>query len=182
MSRSTSTRARRRAWRRGAGWFASSVAVVVGMVALATGYLVQSTPEDRTPQPLTVGGAYVVGERVAFVGDLVVYGTPSDGERPTLDELGCQVTEGGGPLSTRQARREDRIVVDGRGLVPLVSWPGRPGYGLVCAGPAAAAAAPLVVVPGATSRELVPLAGYSLAALLCPLGVVGLLMLRTSRD
>ena len=115
-------------------------------------------------------------------GDLVVYGSPDEGGRPDLQEMGCAVTEGGGPLSVERAAQEDRVVVDGFGQVPLVSFPGRPGYGLVCTGPAAAAAAPLFVVPGATSRELVPLAAYSTAALLVPVGAMGLLMLRAGRD
>jgi hypothetical protein len=92
------------------------------------------------------------------------------------------VTEGGGPLSVERAAQEDRVVVAERGQVPLVSFPGRAGYGLVCTGPAAAAAAPLFVIPGANSRELVPLAAYSTAALLVPVGAVGLVMLRSGRD
>lgn len=159
----------------------SVLSLATGAGAAVVGWHVQTTPEDRTPVPLAVGEVLTVGERVSFVGDLVVYGG-SDGERPTLDELGCQVTDGGGPLSTAAAASEGRIVVDGRGLVPLVSFPGREGYSIACSGPAAAAAAPLYVVPGATSRSLVPLGGYSVAALGLPLGAVGLLMLRASSD
>lgn len=180
--RDPSSRAGRAAAYRRAGWVASTLALLLGLVVAGAAYVVQVTPEDRTPVPLGVGEAFVAPDREWLVGDLVVYGTPPEGDRPDLDELGCQVTEGGGPLSTRAARLEDRIVVAGEGLVPLVSFPGRPGYGLVCAGPAAQASAPLFVVPGASSRGLVPLAGYSAAVLLVPVGVVGLLMLRASRD
>ena len=163
-------------------WGLSVLALVLGGLAFALGYLVQSVPEDRTAQPLPLDAPYTVGERVPFVGALVVYGTPTGGERPELDELGCEVTEGGGPLSTEAAERQDRVVVEGRGLVPLVQFPGREGYSIACTGPAAAAAAPLYVVPGATSRDLLPLAGYCVAALLVPLGLLGVLTLVASRD
>lgn len=176
------TRGERLAARRRLGWASSSLALLLGLAALAAGLVVQATPEDRTPTPLAVGEAYVAPEREWLVGDLVVYGTPPEGERPDLDELGCAVTEGGGPLSTRSARLEDRIVVAGQGLVPLVSFPGTAGYGLVCSGAAAQAASPLYVVPGASDRDLVPLAGYSLAVLLLPVGTVGALMLGASRS
>ena len=73
-------------------------------------------------------------------------------------------------------------MVDGRGLVPLVQFPGREGYSIVCTGPAAVAATPLYVVPGASSRTLVPLAGYCTAVLLVPLGLLGVLRLVSSRD
>ncbi|WP_380164469.1 hypothetical protein [Jannaschia sp. R86511] len=159
----------------------SCLALAGGAGAAALGWHVQTTPEDRTPVPFAAGEVVTVGERVAFVGDLVVYGA-ADGGRPELEALGCEVTDGGGPLSTEEAAGQDRIVVDGVGLVPLVSFPGREGYGLVCTGPAAVAAAPLYLVPGATSRSLVPLGAYSVAALGLPLGTVGLLMLRASRD
>jgi hypothetical protein len=179
---STTSRTRRLARARAAGWAASTAALLLGALAGIAGWTVQATPEDTTPVPLPVGTAWVVPERVPFAGDLVVYGTPPGGERPDLAGLGCQVTDGGGPLSTVAARQEDRIVVDGRGLVPLVSFPGREGYGLACSGQAAVAAAPLYVVPAAGSRDLVPLATWSVAALLVPVGAVGLLMLRASRD
>jgi len=160
----------------------SGVALVLGVLAVGLGYLAQATPEDRTAQPLRVDAAYTVGERVPFVGALVVYGTPTAGDRPALADLGCRVSDGGGPLSTEAAERQDRVVVDGRGLVPLVQFPGREGYSIACTGPAALAAAPLFVVPGATSRDLVPLAGYCAAALLVPLGLLGVFTLVSSRD
>lgn len=81
----------------------AAVLVVAGVVAGAAGLLVQSTPELRDAQLLTVGQAWTAPERPPFVGDLVVYGTPAPGRRPTLQQLGCQVTEGGGPLSTAHA-------------------------------------------------------------------------------
>jgi len=160
----------------------SAVALVLGVFAVGLGYLVQATPEDRTAQPLPVDAAYTVGERVPFVGALVVYGTPTEGDRPELADLGCQLSEGDGPLSTEAAERQDRVVVDGRGLVPLVQFPGREGYSIACTGPAALAAAPLFVVPGASSRDLLPLAGYCAAALLGPLGLLGVFTLVSSRD
>ena len=73
--------------------------------------------------------------------------------------------------------REDRLVIGGAGHVTLVSFPGRTGYALVCDGPASPTAAPLSVVPGANARAMVPLATYSAAALLIPVGAVGLVML-----
>lgn len=179
MSRSTRRYVSRR---RGLLVALSCLALVLGAGAVALGAVVQTSPESREPVPLAVGDVYTVPERVAFVGDLVVYGTPSTGERPELDELGCTVTEGESALSTEAAAREDRIVVTGVGLVPLVSFPGREGYSIACAGPAAAAAAPLFVVPGASSRSLIPLGAYCVAAFLLPLGTVGLLMLRASAD
>lgn len=163
-------------------WALSCVALVLGVLAVGLGYLVQSTPEDRTARPMSVDEAFTVGDRVPFVGPLVVYGTPTGGERPELDELGCEVTDGGGPLSTEAAERQDRVVVDDRGLVPLVQFPGREGYSIACTGPAAAAASPLYVVPGASARTLVPLAAYCTAALLVPLGLLGVLTLVASRD
>lgn len=163
---------------RGALAVLAAALLVVGVAALVLGWTVQTSPEDRTPVPLAVGEVWTAPERPLFVGDLVVYGTPDGGARPGLDELGCVVTEGGGPLSTSAAAAQDRIVVQGRGLVPLVSYPGQAGYSVACTGPAAAEAAPLFVVPGATSRTLVPLGAYCVAALAVPLGLVGLLMLR----
>lgn len=182
MVRARASRADRAQRTRPLVWTLSVLALVVGVLAVGLGYLVQSTPEDRTAQPLPLDAAYTVGERVPFVGALVVYGTPTAGERPDLEELGCEVTEGGGPLSTEAAERQDRVVVEGRGLVPLVELPGREGYSIACTGPAAVAAAPLYVLPGATSRELLPLAGYCAAALLVPLGLFGVLSLVSSRD
>jgi hypothetical protein len=155
--------------------------LVVGIAGVVLGVLVQSTPERRDAVELAVGGVHTVPQRVPFVGDVVVYGTPPEGERPDLDELGCSVTQGGGPLSTERARAEDRLVVDGAGLVPLVSFPGDEGHSIGCGGPAAQAAAPLYVVPGGNSRGLIPLAGYSVAVLAIPLAVLGLLYLRWSR-
>ena len=156
-------------------------ALVAGLGALSLAVLVQQTPETREPQPLPLGAVYTSQERVFLAGDLVVYGRPPTSERPSLAELGCQVTEGGGPLSTDAAAGQDRIVVDGRGLVPLATFSGRPGHSIACSGPAAAAAAPLYVAPGTTARGLVPLAGYSLAVFLLPVSIVGLLMLGASR-
>lgn len=157
------------------------VLLAAGVIGVVVGVVVQATPERREALPLPVGEPFTVGERVPFVGDLVVYGTPPDGERPELDELGCQVTEGGGPLSTDAARQEDRIVVDGRGLVPLVSFPGATGHSIACAGPAAEAAEPLYVIAGGNDRHLIPLAGFSLAALCIPLSVLGLVNARLAR-
>ena len=159
----------------------AAASLLLGAGAFVLGWSVQSSPEDRTPVPLAVGQVVTAPDRVSFVGDLVVYGTPGTGSRPDLDDLGCVVTEGGGPLSTDAAAREDRIVVGGNGLVPLVSYPGRTGYSIACTGPAAVEASPLYLVPGATSRALVPLGSYSLAALTVPLGLVGLGMLRSSK-
>lgn len=157
------------------------VLLAVGVVGVVAGVVVQATPERREAQRLAVGDAFTVGDRVPFVGDLVVYGTPPEGDRPELEELGCQVTEGGGPLSTEAAQQEDRIVVDGRGLVPLVSFPGRTGHSIACTGPAAEAAEPLYVIAGGNDRHLVPLAGFSLAALCLPLSVLGLVNARLAR-
>ncbi|MGJ7439586.1 hypothetical protein [Aquipuribacter sp. MA13-6] len=180
---SRSTRRRRYVSRRRALLVAlSCLALVVGVGAVALGALVQTSPESREPVPLSVGAVHTVPDRVAFVGDLVVYGTPPTGERPELDALGCTATEGERALSTEAAAREDRIVVADVGLVPLVSFPGREGHSIACTGPAAAAAAPLFVVPGASSRSLIPLGAYCVAAFLLPLGTVGLLMLRASAD
>ena len=142
--------------------------------------LVELNPESREPQRLPLDTAHSVSNRAFLAGDLVVYGAPSTSVRPELAELGCEVIPGGRQLSTVAASREDRIVHDGRGLVPLVSFPGRPGQSIACSGPAAVAAAPLYVVPGATARGLVPLAGYCLAALLLPVGGVGIYLLRIS--
>ncbi len=155
--------------------------LLVGVAGVALGVLVQATPESREAVPLAVGSAFTVPQRMPFVGDMVVYGTPPEGERPDLDELGCSITAGGGPLSTDAARNQDRLVVDGTGLVPLLSFPGAEGHSIGCNGPAAQAAAPLYVVPGTTSRGLVPLSGFSLAALCIPLSVLGLLYVRWSR-
>lgn len=182
MVRARGSRAERAQRSRRATWVLSVLALLLGMGAAGLGYLVQSTPEDRTAQPLPLDQAYTVGERVPFVGALVVYGTPTAGERPGLEELGCEVTEGGGPLSVEAAERQDRVVVEGRGLVPLVQLPGREGYSIACTGPAAVASAPLYVVPGASSRGLVPLAGYCAAALLVPLGLLGVMSLVSTRD
>ena len=85
-------------------------------------------------------------------------------------------------LSTENARREDRIVIDGRGLVPLVSYPGEAGHSIGCNGPAAEASAPLYVVPGSNARHLVPLAGYCVGALAIPLGLLGLLTAESARS
>lgn len=157
------------------------VLLVLGIVGVVVGVVVQTTPERREAVAVPLGEPYTSPARVPFVGDLVVYGTPPEGERPDLDELGCQVTEGGGPLSVDDARLEDRIVVEDRGLVPLVSFPGGSGHSIACAGPGAEAAAPLFVIPGRNNRTLLPLAGYCLAALCIPLSVLGLLNARWSR-
>lgn len=148
--------------------------LLLGTAGVVLGLVVQLTPERREAVPIPVGEAYTAPQRVPFVGDLVVYGAPPEGNRPDLDELGCQVTDGGGPLSTDDAARQDRIVVAGRGLVPLVSFPGKPGHSLACAGAAAEASAPLYVIPGANSRDLIPLAGYCVAVLCVPFAVLGL--------
>jgi hypothetical protein len=102
---------------------ACSLSLAAGTAATVAGFFVQSTPEDRTPRPLAVGEAFVAPERVWLVGDLVVYGSPDERGRPDLDELGCVVTEGGGPLSVERAAQEDRVVVAEQGQVPLVSFP-----------------------------------------------------------
>lgn len=155
--------------------------LLVGVAGVVAGVFVQATPERREAVAVDVGEAFTVPDRPPFVGDMVVYGSPPEGERPDLDELGCQVTDGGGPLSTEAAQREDRIVVADRGLVPLVSFPGDPGHSVACAGPAAQASAPLYVIPGGNSRTLIPLAGFSLAVLCIPLAVLGLVYARWSR-
>jgi hypothetical protein len=108
----------------------------------------------------------------------VVYGVPRPGPAPTLEELGCEVTPGGGPLTTLGVADEDRIVVAGQGLVPLVAFPGREGHSIACGGPAAVAAAPLHVAPGRSGRDLLPTAAFSLAAFLIPVAGTGLLMSR----
>jgi hypothetical protein len=157
----------------------SVAALALGVVGIALGLVVQSNPESRDAQLLEVGAAYTAPDRVPFVGDLVVYGAPTDGERPDLEALGCVTTSG--DASTKNALREDRLVVDDRGLVPLVSFAGEPGHSIGCNGPAAVAAAPLYVAPGANGRHLIPLAGYSVGALGVPLGLLGLLSARASR-
>ncbi len=182
MVRTRASRAERAQRSRRGLWVLSVLALALGTLALGLGSLVQTTPEDRTARPLALDQAFEVGPRVPFVGPLVVYGTPPAGERPALEDLGCDVVEGGGRWSSEAAARQDRVVVEGRGLVPLAQLPGREGYAFACTGPAAAAAAPLYVVPGATSRDLVPLAGYCAAALLLPLGLLGVLRLVASRD
>lgn len=182
LARPTRRRRRSASGRRAAVRAAvAALLLVAGLAAGAAGLLVQSTPEQRDAQLLGVGQAWTAPERPAFVGDLVVYGTPAEGKRPELAELGCQVTSGGGPLSTERAAREDRLVVEGRGLVPLVSFPGEAGHSIGCVGPAAEAAAPLYVVPGRNQRHLVPVAGYCVAALFVPLGAFMLLSLRAGR-
>lgn len=167
--------------RRGVLYVLSGGTLLVGVGGLLLGFAVQGSPESMEAQPLGPGEPFTAPQRALFVGDLVVYGTPPEGARPELDDLGCVVTEGGGPLSVSAARQEDRIVVAGEGLVPLVSFPGREGYSVACTGPAAVAAAPLYVVPGDDSRDLIPLSAFTVASLGCPLGAVGLVMLRASR-
>jgi hypothetical protein len=156
------------------------LALVAGGLGIAAGAVVQSTPQDTWRLPMTPGAAFTVPARVPFGGSLVVYGTPRDSSRPSLVELGCRVTEGGGPLVLPDEANENRLVVEGRGVLPLAVFPGRPGHSIVCAGPAAEEAAPLYIAPGHSSRHLVPVAGYSIAALLLPAGTVGLLTARGS--
>lgn len=173
--------------RRGAGaartvWHAACIAAVAaGLLAVALGGRILLTPESDDPLPLSAGEVFVVPARVDMVGPLVLYGSLDGEDRPSLTELGCVITAGGGPLSTDAARAEGRIVVAGRGLTPLVSFPGREGHSLACTGPGAVAAAPLFVVPGSSQRDLVPLSAFSVAAFLVPVGGAGLLMLRASR-
>lgn len=142
---------------------------------LAVGYTSREPAGDEAPVRVAVGAVYTVPSRAPLSGDLVVYGTPPDGWVPTLDDMGCQATAGGGPVVLADADRENRPVVDGTGLQPLVTFPGRPGHSIVCSGPAAQAAAPLHIAPGHDARHLVPLAAWSLAALLLPVGVACLL-------
>jgi hypothetical protein len=158
------------------------LAVAAGVLATALGILVLRTPESRVPVPVAVGEVYTAGERPPLVGPLVVYGRPQPGGPPALADLGCRVTPGGGPLTSADTGTEDRIVVAGRGLVPLAAYPGREGHSIACAGPAAVRAAPLHVMPGRSGRDLVPTAAFSVAAFLVPVGATGLLMLRPVRD
>ncbi|MGF1661194.1 MAG: hypothetical protein ACFCVG_01755 [Kineosporiaceae bacterium] len=156
------------------------LALVLGSLGIAVGVVVQATPQETWRQPLTPGTALTVPARAPLSGPLVVYGTPRDGTPPSLAELGCRTTDGGGPVVLPDRANENRLVVEGRGVLPLATFPGRPDHSISCSGPAAEAAAPLYVAPGHTSRHLVPVAAYSTAALLLPVGVVGLLTTRAA--
>lgn len=165
-----------------AGRVLCALAVAAGVSAAGLGVLVLQTPESREPVPLPVGGVHTAGERPPFTGLLVVYGVAQPGPPPTLDQLGCRVTADGGPLTRVGLADEDRLVVAGQGLVPLVAYPGGEGHSIACTGPAAVAAAPLYVVPGRSGRDLLPTAAFTVAAFLVPVGATGLLMLRPVRD
>ncbi len=157
------------------------LALAAGGLGIAAGAAVQSTPQDTWRLPMEPGSAFTVPPRVPFGGPLVVFGTPRDGSRPTPEELGCHVTAGGGSVVVPDRANENHLVVGDRGVVPLAAFPGRSGHSIVCAGPAAEDAAPLYVAPGHNPRHLVPVAAYSMAALLLPVGTVGLLSSRGAR-
>lgn len=175
------TRAPRRLLNRSVAYLAALAAAVLGLALAGVGVAVLRTPEPSTPVALDTDVAFTTPARVSFSGPMVIYGAPTPGPPPSLAQLGCVVTAGGGALSTDDALGEDRIVVEGRGLVPLVTFPGREGDSIGCNGPAAVAAAPLFVAPGRSGRELLPTAAFCGAALLLPVGVAGLLMLHASR-
>jgi hypothetical protein len=156
------------------------LALAAGGLGVSVGVAVQSTPQEAWRLSMTPGTALTVPARVPLAGPLVVFGTPRDGSRPTLAELGCQVTEGGGPIVLPDEANENHLVVANRGVVPLAAFPGRPGHSIACSGPAADDAAPLYLAPGHSSRDLVPVASYSVAALLLPAGAVGLLAARAA--
>jgi hypothetical protein len=151
-----------------------ALALVLGGLSAGAGVLVQASPPESWRLPMTPGAVFTVPPRVLFAGPLVVFGSPGGEFRPTLEELGCRVTEGGGPVTLPDETNENRLVIADRGVVPLAVFPGRPGHSIACSGPGAEDAAPLFVAPGHTSRQLVPVAAYSLAALLIPAGAVGL--------
>lgn len=170
-------RARRRRTRRLVARPVWSAAVVLGVLAVALGALVQTTPESRWERDLEPGEVFTAPVRVPLSGDLVVYGTP-DGWRPSLEDMGCRTTDGGGSVEPADPASESHLVVGDEGLVPLVRWSGPVGHSIACSGPGAVAAAPLYVAPGHSMRHLIPVAAYSLAALLLPVGIVALVSTR----
>jgi hypothetical protein len=160
---------------------ALSWAGVVSGLALVLLGAVLAADERRFAQPLEPGEVVTLPDRPVLSGPLVVYGTPPSGRVPSVADLGCRVSDGGGPLSPVVAGGQDRVVLSGQGADPLVEVPWRPGYGLVCDGPAAVASAPLHVVAGRSSRDLAGLAVLSVAALAGTAGAAGLVTRWTLR-
>lgn len=161
--------------------------VLVGVAAAALGAWVEAHPDDRTPLALTASRGVVLPERPLLAAPLVLYGVPGGGARPGVDALACQVTDQDGtrPVGeapTGQVDVLDRLVVDGRGVVPLLVVSGPAGAELSCPSGAAQQAEPLYLLPGSSARSVVPLAAYTTAAVTLPFGLALLVLHRLTRD
>jgi hypothetical protein len=82
----------------------------------------------------------------------------------------------GPALSTAGLDGADRIVVDGLAVRPLLQV-ARDGAAVRCEEGAARLAGPLYLQAQAGADAMVPMAAFSLATLLCVLGLAGVVML-----
>ncbi|MFC3689731.1 hypothetical protein [Aquipuribacter hungaricus] len=156
--------------------------VVLGLGATGLGTWVRAHPEGRTPVPVEAGVPLLLPERPVLAGDLVLYGVRTRGGPPTASELGCEVTDAEGlvlpgALSSTRAAGEGRAVVDGQGLVPLLTVEADSGSSLLCSSPRTVRAAPTYLLPADSARDLVPVAAYSAAAVALPFGLALLVLL-----
>jgi hypothetical protein len=158
------------------------LAIVLGLLSLGYGFAAPSLAPDLPPRPVPVDRPVALPRTGPFGGTLALYGNPAlSGARPSLAQLGCTLrtrtgTIAGRGLSASGAAGLDRLVVDGRALVPLLAITGTSsGSTISCP---AGASQPLYLIVTTGRRDLVPMAAFSFATLALVLGSAGLIAMR----
>jgi hypothetical protein len=153
------------------------ISAVIGIVAL------RSDPPDD-PVRVDVGTPVPLPTPGLFGGQAIIYGQ-DDADGATRAELGCRmITDTGeegnsAALSHLAALGEDRRVINGQGMVPLlVVRSYADGWAIECDGAAARAAEPMYLLKGTPLVDMVPMAAFSFTALALVLGVAGSIVLR----
>ena len=149
-----------------------------GLISLGLGLAVPATTKDPTPIPIALSTAVPLPAAPHFGGRLVVYGHPT-----TTGRIDCTVrsetTDRSALLSASAAEGEDRLVVDGVAVRPLllVTDPPSPSN-ILCTGGFAATSLPLYLIATNGHRDELPMAAFSFATLALVLGLAGAISLR----
>lgn len=159
--------------------------VVGGLISAVIGFVALRSDPPDDPVRVDVGTRVSLPTPGLFGGRAILYGQDDTEGQPTRQELGCRmITDTGeegnrAALSHLDALDEDRRVIDGSGLVPLlVVRSYADGWSIECDGAAARAAQPMYLLKGTPLVDMVPMAAFSFTALALVLGVAGLIVLR----
>lgn len=151
---------------------------VLGVAGLVLGALMPGLTTAADPVPVPPGGPVGVPEVGAFGGEVLLYGRPQQARRPSRAELGCRL-EGSGELSASAAAEQDRRVVDGAAVLPLLVLQDAESAIMRCDGAQAVSSQPMYLLVDNGVRDQVPMATLSLSVLMLAVGAAGVSVLRS---
>jgi hypothetical protein len=150
----------------------------LGLVIAALGVAAPRFGADTAPRPLAAGQVVRVPASGPFGGVVAVYAQANADRPPAAADLACVVSTG--TVTAQGVGDLDRLVLAGVAVTPVLRLVAVPqGAAMRCDGSVVESISPLYVVARPGVETLVPMAAFSVASLLCVLGIAGVVLLRS---